>query len=112
MSETQTYIVPLENKNRYTSLAFKSWGESETLKHLTVLHRSIGSPFETKVTDYIKKEFIKNFVRAKEDLYIQRERDKNAFNEIQIAMTEKLELVEKELQEAKERLIKLQAPTK
>jgi len=104
-------IVPLEHKNRFTSQAFQAWGESETNRALNVI---LGVPEwgKSHIAQYnrAKNDFIDRFVRAKEDMYMQRERDKNAFNEMQTAMTTDLEEIKAQLVEAKERLVKLQAP--
>jgi len=105
-------IVPLEHKNRFASQAFQAWGTSESLKKINLIPPVIAGEYIGTIKDSIKKEFIDNFVKAKEDAYMQRERDKNAFNEMHTAMTDDIEKLKAELAEAKERLVKLQAPTR
>lgn len=95
MEKPEIIIVPLEHKNRYKSQAFQAWGESKAKKIISVTANAfISAEQERQVRD----EFVENFVKAKEDAYVQRERDKNAHAEVVTAFTEKLTKKEEDYQ--------------
>jgi len=114
--ENEFKEVPIEVQNLHHSQAHKAWskyvdsdkGKSDSLK----MSKVINDLAEAKeFYDVIKSNWIALFKSKEQEKWFRIERDKDAFNEMQTAMTAELDETKAMLAEARERLVKLQAPT-
>lgn len=101
MTKNTLKEIPVEVSNRIKSKAFMNFAEKFNVQ-------SVGEVLSEKT----KKAIIDLFIEKEEKLYLNNERQKDTFYEMCTSWSDKLKEVNQELAEAKEKIIKLQSPSK